>query len=132
MLARLSVVFAALILLATAASAGPTAEWKGTTPTLICAANHCQIVSPPVDDSTVTVGTGKAQQVRLVLKSEEPLKLQIGLDSGVLMTKAGKTVHTKWLPAPDDGTLPVKVLDSRYTSSGVIAGAQFALTAQYR
>ena len=118
--------------MAPSTTAGPTAEWTGTTPTLVCAAGRCQILSPPVDDSSVVVGTGKAKQLRLTLTSDEPLQMRIGLDAGDLTTPAANSIRTKWLPAPADGTLAVDVLDTRYVATGLRPGAMFTLVAEYR
>lgn len=123
------------VLVAPLASAGPTATWQGTTPTLVCLDWSCQIVSPPVDDSFVRVGTGSFREVRLTLEShtDQPLALRYEQPGGIVTTGSRALQQTAWLQAPADRILEVSVLDlSPFSGTGVRVGVPFTLVAEYR
>jgi hypothetical protein len=134
--ASFGVVLAALVLLAPMVSAGPTATWEGTTPTFLCLDWSCKIVSPPVDDSYVRVGTGSAREVRLTLESNtgQPLALRYEQPGGTITTGSRVFQQTGWLQAPGDRVLEVAVLDPAFPSSGtgIRPAAHFTLVAEYR
>lgn len=131
----LAVALTGLMLLAPTALAGPSATWRGATDTLVCVDWTCQIVSPPVDDARVKVGTSSFPEVRLSLAGLKgsSLALQYEVDGNRVTTPAKSMQTTVWLKAPADRVLEVTVLDlSPYGGTGLRQGVPFTLTAEYR
>jgi hypothetical protein len=135
-MARPTLAFA-VVLLAFASgpvSAEPTATWQGVTDTLVCVDGGCRILTPPVDDARVNVGTGSSRELRLSLDSgtETPLALQFEEDGRSIRTPSREFQRTAWLPAPADRILEVEVLDLAFEPTGVREGVPFTLKVEYR
>jgi hypothetical protein len=133
--ASFGVVLAAFVLVAPSALAAPTADWRGVTDTLVCVDRTCHIVSPPVDDARVKVGTSTFEEVRLTLQGPRgsALALSYEADGHRQTTPAKSQQTTGWLEAPQDRVLEVSVLDfAPLPATGLRPGVQFTLTAEYR
>lgn len=133
-MARPALAFAlALLAFVPGAAAAPTASWSGMTDTLLCVDGTCHIVSPPVDDARVKVGTGSFREVRLTLDGDAPLALVWNQDGKDVRTSARDWQRTGWIPAPADRVLEVTVVDlSPWVATGLRPGVGFELVAEYR
>lgn len=117
-----------------AGDAAPTASWTGATSSFACVNGICQIVTSPVDDEDVSIGTGDFRQVRLTLTPQkgEELGLRVTIGKTNHVFESGSSLSTGWMDVSKVDKIRAVAFQDEIPMTGFTSGVAFTLTASYR